>query len=68
MLTYVIKINIRFITKFVIIINIILDVKFIKVNFRNLTTKGVDVVTRFFVESAEFSSVEMKLAKLLRYV
>lgn len=45
-----------------------MEVGFIKADSRNLPKVSVDMVVTFFVESAEFSSVEMKGTKLLRYV
>ncbi|RVE40365.1 hypothetical protein evm_014985 [Chilo suppressalis] len=45
-----------------------MEVAFIKADSRNLPRVSVDMVTTFFVQSAEFLSVEMKRTKLLRYV
>ena len=45
-----------------------MEVGFIKADSRNLPKVNVDMVVSFFVKSAEFSSVEMKGIKLLRYV
>ncbi|RVE42580.1 hypothetical protein evm_012777 [Chilo suppressalis] len=43
-----------------------MEVGFIKADSRNLPRVSVDMVVTFFVQSAEFSSVEMKGTKLLR--
>ncbi|RVE50711.1 hypothetical protein evm_004621 [Chilo suppressalis] len=45
-----------------------MEVAFIKADSRNLPRVSVDMVITFFVQSAEFLSVEMKGTKLLRYV
>ncbi|RVE41091.1 hypothetical protein evm_014259 [Chilo suppressalis] len=43
-----------------------MEVAFIKADSRNLPRVSVDMVITFFVQSAEFLSVEMKRTKLLR--
>ena len=45
-----------------------MEVGFIKADSKNLPKLNVAMVVTFFVESAEFSSVEMKGIKLVRYV